>query len=177
MGLPMATNLQKHLVSLGAPSLHYFNRTISRGDSLKSLGGQPSPTARELVASSDIVFMSLSDDSALESTLDAIIDPSSANQLAGKVVVDTSTVHPDSSAKAEARLAEKGAKFIASPVFGASPVAAQGKLLWIVAGPDEAVQTISPYLEGVMGRGVIRVGEDVRQSSMMKTTGLVSPSC
>ncbi|KAJ4328895.1 hypothetical protein N0V84_000683 [Fusarium piperis] len=171
MGLPMATNLQKHLVSLGAPNLHYFNRTISRGDSLKGLGGQPSPTARELVASSDIVFMSLSDDSALESTLDAIIDPTSANQLAGKVVADTSTVHPDSSAKAQARLAEKGAKFIASPVFGASPVAAQGKLLWIVAGPDDAVQTISPYLEGVMGRGVIRVGEDVRQSSMMKTAG------
>ncbi|RTE79231.1 hypothetical protein BHE90_006286 [Fusarium euwallaceae] len=171
MGLPMATNLQKHLASLGAPNLHYFNRNISRGDSLKGLGGQPSPTARDLVASSDIVFMSLSDDSALESTLDAIIDPTSANQLAGKVVADTSTVHPDSSAKAQARLAEKGAKFIASPVFGASPVAAQGKLLWIVAGPDDAVQAISPYLEGVMGRGVIRVGEDVRQSSMMKTAG------
>ncbi|KAI8676249.1 hypothetical protein NCS56_00512200 [Fusarium sp. Ph1] len=171
MGLPMATNLQKHLASLGAPNLQYFNRTISRGDSIKGLGGQPSPTARELVASSDIVFMSLSDDSALESTLDAIIDPASENQLAGKVIADTSTVHPDSSAKAQARLAEKGAKFIASPVFGASPVAAQGKLLWIVAGPDDAVQTISPYLEGVMGRGVIRVGEDVRQSSMMKTAG------
>ncbi|KAL6357114.1 hypothetical protein LRP88_10732 [Fusarium phalaenopsidis] len=164
MGLPMATNLQKHLASLGAPNLQYFNRTISRGDSIKGLGGQPSPTARELVASSDIVFMSLSDDSALESTLDAIIDPASENQLAGKVIADTSTVHPDSSAKAQARLAEKGAKFIASPVFGASPVAAQGKLLWIVAGPDDAVQTISPYLEGVMGRGVIRVGEDVRQN-------------
>lgn len=119
--------------------------------------------------------MSLSDDSALESTLDAIIDPSSENQFTGKIVADTSTVHPDSSAKAQARLAEKGAKFIASPVFGASPVAAKGKLLWIVAGPDDAVQAISPYLEGVMGRGVIRVGEDVRQSSMMKTAGYVFP--
>lgn len=171
MGLPMATNLQKHLVSVGAPNLQYFNRTISRGDSLKGLGGLPSPTARELVASSDIVFMSLSDDSALESTLDAIIDTSSVNQIAGKVIADTSTVHPNSSAKAQARLAKKGAKFVASPVFGASPVAAQGKLLWIVAGPDDSVQAISPFLEGVMGRGVIRVGEDVRQASMMKTAG------
>ncbi|KAJ3540685.1 hypothetical protein NM208_g4955 [Fusarium decemcellulare] len=171
MGLPMATNLQKHLVSLGAPSLTYYNRTISRGDPLKGLGGQPSPTARDLVANSDIIFMSLSDDSALESTLDAILDSNSPNQLSGKVVADTSTVHPDSSAKAQARLAERGAKFIASPVFGASPVAVQGKLLWIVAGPDDAVKTISPYLVGVMGRGVIRVGEDVRQSSMMKTAG------
>ncbi|KAJ4247831.1 hypothetical protein NW762_013040 [Fusarium torreyae] len=171
MGLPMATNLQKHLSTKGASSLLYYNRTISRGDSLKDLGGQPSSTARDLVTNSDIVFLSLSDDSALESTLDAIIDPSVSEQLAGKVIADTSTVHPDSSAKAQARLNEKGAKFIASPVFGASPVAAQGKLLWIVAGPDDAVQKINPYLEGVMGRGVIRVGEDVRLSSKMKTAG------
>ncbi|KAF4982097.1 hypothetical protein FZEAL_2203 [Fusarium zealandicum] len=164
MGLPMATNLQKHLVSLGAPSLLYFNRTISRGDSLKELGGQPSPTARELVANSDIVFMSLSDDSALESTIDAIIESKSPGQLIGKIIADTSTVHPDSSAKAQGRLAEQGAKFIASPVFGASPVAAQGKLLWIVAGPEDAVESINPYIVGVMGRGAIPVGEDVRHN-------------
>ncbi|KAM5385081.1 hypothetical protein ACJA88_002928 [Fusarium oxysporum] len=171
MGLPMATNLQKHLTSTGAPSLIYYNRTISRGDSLKSLGAQPAPSAKDLVGNCDTIFLSLSDDSALESTLDTIIDTEDPEQLAGKVIADTSTVHPDSSAKAQTRLNEKGAQFIASPVFGASPVAAQGKLLWIVAGPDDAVEKINPYLEGVMGRGVIRVGEDVRLSSKMKTAG------
>ncbi|KAF4446200.1 putative oxidoreductase yfjR [Fusarium austroafricanum] len=171
MGLPMATNLQKHLSSTGAPNLVYFNRTISRGDPLKDLGAQPAATAKDLVTKSDIVFLSLSDDSVLESTLDSIIDTEVSHQITGKLIVDTSTVHPDSSAKAQARLNEKGAQFIASPVFGASPVAAQGKLLWIVAGPDDAVQKISPYLGGVMGRGVIRVGEDVTLSSKMKTAG------
>jgi 3-hydroxyisobutyrate dehydrogenase-like beta-hydroxyacid dehydrogenase len=171
MGLPMATNLQQHLTSTGAPNMTYYNRTISRGDSLKSLGAQPAPSATDLVANCDIIFLSLSDDSALESTLDSIIDPDISEQLAGKLIVDTSTVHPDSSANAQARLHEKGAQFISSPVFGASPVAAQGMLLWIVAGPDDAVEKINPYLEGVMGRGVIRVGEDVRLSSKMKTAG------
>ncbi|EWG46950.1 hypothetical protein FVEG_07217 [Fusarium verticillioides 7600] len=171
MGLPMATNLQKHLKSTAAPDLLYYNRTISRGDSLKGLAAQPAPSAKDLVTSCDIIFLSLSDDSALESTLNSFIDSESPEQLAGKVIADTSTVHPDSSAKAQARLNEKGAKFIASPVFGASPVAAQGKLLWIVAGPDDAVEKINPYLKGVMGRGVIRVGEDVRLSSKMKTAG------
>ncbi|KAJ4166585.1 hypothetical protein NW765_007825 [Fusarium oxysporum] len=127
MGLPMATNLQKHLTSAGAPSLIYYNRTISRGDSLKSLGAQPAPSAKDLVGNCDTIFLSLSDDSALESTLDTIIDTEDPEQLAGKVIADTSTVHPDSSAKAQTRLNEKGAQFIASPVFGASPVAAQGK--------------------------------------------------
>ncbi|KAM0217417.1 hypothetical protein ACHAQD_007392 [Fusarium lateritium] len=171
MGLPMATNLQKHLSSKNALNLIYYNRTISRGDPLKALGAQPASTAKDLVTKSDIIFLSLSDDSALKSTLDAIIDTDSSGQLSKKLIVDTSTVHPDSSAKAQARLNEQCAQFIASPVFGASPVAAQGRLLWIVAGPDDAVEKISPYIEGVMGRGIIRVGEDVRLSSKMKTTG------
>ncbi|KAM0355177.1 hypothetical protein ACHAPU_001042 [Fusarium lateritium] len=171
MGLPMATNLQKHLNSTGCSSLIYHNRTIARGDPLKDLGAQPASSAKELVKKSDIIFLSLSDDSALEATLNAIIDSDESGQLGGKLVVDTSTVHPDSTAKAQVRLSEQGAQFIASPVFGASPVAAQGKLLWIVAGPDAAVDKISPYIEGVMGRGIIRVGEDVRLSSKMKTAG------
>ncbi|KAH6989568.1 NAD binding domain of 6-phosphogluconate dehydrogenase-domain-containing protein [Ilyonectria sp. MPI-CAGE-AT-0026] len=169
MGLPMATNLQRHLSKIGGRDLQFYNRTMSRGEPLQDLGGVPATSIKSMVANTDIIFMSLSDDSALKSTLDAVVKAGDA--LSGKLVVDTSTVHPDSSADAQARLAEKGAKFIASPVFGASPVAAEGKLLWIVAGPEDSVEAISPFLVGVMGRGVIRVGEDVRQSSMMKTAG------
>lgn len=167
MGLPMASNLQRHLASIGGPPLGYFNRTISRGDSLKSLGGVPASKPSELVSQSDIIFMSLSDDAALESTVDLILE---SDNLQGKIIADSSTVHPDSSAKAQSRLAQKGARFIASPVFGASPVAAQGKVLWVVAGQSEAVDAIVPYL-GAMGRDYIRLGEDVRQSGLMKTTG------
>ena len=167
MGLPMATNLQKHLSSSESSNLIYFNRTISRGDPLKDLGAQPASSPGDLVSKCDIIFFSLADDSALDATLDAI----SSNQLTEKIIVDTSTVHPDSSAKAETKVKNQGGQFIASPVFGASPVAAQGKLLWIVAGPSDAVENILPYIEGVMGRGVIRVGEDVRASGKMKTAG------
>ncbi|CAM1503510.1 Fc.00g011010.m01.CDS01 [Cosmosporella sp. VM-42] len=171
MGLPMATNLQKHLSKLGAPNLLYHNRTMSRGDSLRDIGATGAAGIGALVENTDIIFMSLSNDAALESTLDSLVTTEAAQYLSGRIVVDTSTVHPDSSARAQARLAEKGAKFVASPVFGASPVATKGQLLWILAGPDDAIQVISPFLVGVMGRGVIRLGEDVRQSSMMKTAG------
>lgn len=172
MGLPMAINLQKHLSATDAPGLDYFNRTITRGDPLRELGGRPSASAEELVANCDLIFLSLSDDSALKATLDAIVGSDDGN-LSGKIVIDTSTVHPDSSSEAETRLAVKGARFVAAPVFGASPVAALGTLLWVVAGPDDSVSVIEPYVKGVMGRGIIRVGQDVRQASMMKTTGRV----
>lgn len=171
MGLGMATNLQKHLTSGSGPGLRYFNRTMHRGDTLRDIGGLPASSVRDLVSSSDIVFMSLSDDAALEATLDAVLDASSPVDISGKIFVDTSTVHPSSSAKAQQRLAEKGGVLVSAPVFGASPVAMQGKLLWIVAGPNHAVEAISPFIVGVMGRGIIRLGEDVKLSSLMKTAG------
>ncbi|ROW11365.1 hypothetical protein VMCG_01067 [Cytospora schulzeri] len=170
MGLGMATNLQRHLSKTAAPSLQYHNRTMSRGEPLEQIGGVPCKSIGDLVTNSDIIFLSLSDDAALASTLDSLIGDGEA-ELSGKIIVDTTTVHPSSTGKAQARLAEKGARLVAAPVFGASPVAAQGKLLFVLAGPDDAVQAISPFLVGVMGRGVIRLGEDVKQSSMLKTAG------
>ncbi|KAK2766620.1 hypothetical protein CKAH01_15423 [Colletotrichum kahawae] len=171
MGIGMAVNLQKHLAQNGAPSLQYHNRTMSQGEPLEIIGGIPRPEVKHLLANSDIIFMSLSDDAALETMLDAILGNVPPEDLAEKIIVDTSTVHPLSSAKARDRLLERKVKFVAAPVFGASPVAAEGKLLWIIAGPDDAVEAIGPFIVGVMGRGVIRLGEDVQKSSMMKTAG------
>lgn len=174
MGLGMATNLQKHLSQLtGASPLQYYNRTMSRGDPIRDLGASPAESVVALVASSDVIFLSLSDDNALSSTIDAILAAAdqAEGRLNGKIVVDTSTVHPDSSVTARDRLLPHGVQFLATPVFGASPVAAEGKLLWIIAGPESAVEVIRPYLVGVMGRQTIRLGEDVRQASLLKTAG------
>ncbi|KAF4427700.1 2-hydroxy-3-oxopropionate reductase [Colletotrichum fructicola] len=135
MGIGMAVNLQKHLAQNGAPSLQYHNRTMSRGEPLESIGGIPRPEIKHLLTNSDIIFMSLSDDAALESMLDAILGNVAPENLAEKIVVDTSTVHPLSSAKAR------------------------------------DLNAINPFIVGVMGRGVIRLGEDVQKSSMMKTAG------
>ncbi|GJD03448.1 6-phosphogluconate dehydrogenase family protein [Colletotrichum higginsianum] len=144
---------------------------MSRGDPLAEIGGVARPEVEDLVSTTDIIFMSLSDDAAVDATLDAILGAAAALDLTDKIIVDTSTVHPLTSAKSRDRLAERNAQFVAAPVFGASPVAAEGKLLWIVAGPHDAVEDIGPFVVGVMGRGVIRLGEDVQQSSMMKTAG------
>ncbi|KAH7065047.1 NAD binding domain of 6-phosphogluconate dehydrogenase-domain-containing protein [Macrophomina phaseolina] len=172
MGLAMATNLQTHLHSAGASDLRYTNRTLSRGDSLRQEHAIPCPDVSSLISSSDIIFISLSDDAALNATVDAITQHAqTAGSIADKIFVDTSTVHPKTSSKAAAALAEKGAKFVAAPVFGASPVAAKGQLLFILAGPKDAVEAIGPFIVGVMGRGVIRLGEDVEKSSLLKTAG------
>jgi len=56
MGLAMANNLQRHLAAKKAPSLLYTNRTMSRGEPLKALGGIPEPSFEQLVSRSSIIF-------------------------------------------------------------------------------------------------------------------------
>jgi 3-hydroxyisobutyrate dehydrogenase-like beta-hydroxyacid dehydrogenase len=91
--------------------------------------------------------------------------------LRGKVFVDASTIHPDTSELVAQRLGEYGADFIAAPVFGASPVAAAGKLIFAMAGPARAVEKISPLVLNVMGRSIVDMGQDVRKSSLLKISG------
>ena len=91
--------------------------------------------------------------------------------LKGKIFVDTSTIHPDTSEWAASHLSAHGAVFISAPVFGASAVAAAGKLIFAVSGPNKAVQTIKPLILDVMGRSIIDMGEDVRKSSLLKISG------
>ncbi|KXH51256.1 hypothetical protein CSIM01_09646 [Colletotrichum simmondsii] len=146
------------------PNLRFYNRTESRGAPLKELGGTPS-TIIDLVSNSDIVFMSLADDSAVASVLDTILE---VDHLDSKIIVDTSTIQPSSSATARSRLQERGADYIASPVVGASPLAASAQLLWIMAGKETSIDTVRPYVTGVMGKSIIPTGEDVRQASYLK---------
>lgn len=58
-----------------------------------------------------------------------------------------------------------------APVFGASPLAESGQLLFILGGPHTAIESVIPYIKGVMGRDIIRVGEDPSKALLMKTTG------
>lgn len=171
MGIAMASNLQKHLTKTTSTTLRYYNRTASRGDSLRDLGATPSATIADVAAKADIIFMSLSDDSAVEDVISSLIGTGGTSQLSGKLVVDTSTVHPKTTAKVKGLLDEAGASFVAAPVFGASPVAALGQLLVILAGPSDAIAAIAPFLVGVLARDSVYLGDDVTKSSLLKTAG------
>ena len=60
IGLAMGTNIQKHVAQNNLPPLKYWNRTLSRGDSLKDIGGTPCPSITELVQYCDVIFVSVS---------------------------------------------------------------------------------------------------------------------
>lgn len=110
----------------------------------------------------------VSDDEALRKVINEI--GSLGSNLKGKVMVDTTTVHPSTTTAITTQLKDLGATYIAAPVFGSTPVAQEGQLLVAVAGEETAVSTIEPFLKSVIARGVIRVGEHPAQALLLKTT-------
>jgi 3-hydroxyisobutyrate dehydrogenase-like beta-hydroxyacid dehydrogenase len=55
--------------------------------------------------------MCLGDDAAVNSTVDSILE----NDIEGKLIVDCSTVHPDTTNALEKKVTEKGGEFVGMP--------------------------------------------------------------
>lgn len=112
--------------------------------------------------------MQISNDVVLNELTDEAI---AVGNLQGKLIIDTSTVHPSTSSAVARKLQEHGASFIESPVFGASPMAAAGKLIFAMAGPKQQIDRVRPLIQDVMGRQIMDCGENVEKSALLKITG------
>lgn len=147
----------KNLVEKGSldKPLILYNRTKKRSDDLAATLGTDKTkvveTINDVVKSADIIFMCLGDDAAVESAVSTILE----QDVTGKLVVDASTVHPDTTNALEKRLTSKGAEFVGMPVFGAPAMADSGNLICVLAGAGSSVDKVKPFTKGVMGRADI----------------------
>jgi len=141
MGRGMDANLLKagHEVTV-------WNRTPERCTPLVELGATQAMSPAEASSAADVIMYCLSDDAAVEDLvfgdggLQAAVRP-------GQIVIDMTTVHPDTSRKEATAYAEKAVRFLEAPVFGSKNEAANGGL-WIVVGGDKALfEEIKPILE------------------------------
>jgi len=161
----------KNLVEKGNLSepLIIYNRTQSRATDLsRKIGHSTVATSiEEAVSKSDIIFTCLGDDPAIKSAIEAVTKV----EVKGKLFVDCSTVHPDTTHELCERLEGKGASFVACPVFGAPAMAEGGQLICVLAGSPSAVQKVKPYCKGVMGRAEIDAGQEPGKASLLKLLG------
>ena len=178
--------MTKNLVqkgSLSSPILLY-NRTYSKAEShALSLGGPSHAkavrTITEAVSPSDIIFTCVGDDAAVEDIFSVAL--SEKEDVAGKLFVDMSTIHPDTSRKLYTQIAARGARFVSCPVFGVPAMAEAGQLICVLGGAKPDVQRILPYTIGVMARANIDLSfdpsttpesaQDVGKASTLKLIG------
>jgi 2-hydroxy-3-oxopropionate reductase len=110
-----------------------------------------------LAQASDILFINVSDDAALESVL---FGPGGAvaGLRAGCVVVDMGTSSPTHTRQLAARLGEREIDLIDAPVSGGQAGAIAGTLAIMAGGSDAAFQRVLPYFQ-VMGGNIVHVGD------------------
>jgi 3-hydroxyisobutyrate dehydrogenase-like beta-hydroxyacid dehydrogenase len=143
MGAAMVTRLREAGYEVGA-----WNRTRARAE---EYAATVLDTPREATASADVVLVSLADDAALESAYRGP-DGLAAGLRPGAVVVETSTVRPDT-IRALAPLVESaGATLLDAPVSGSVPVVERGELTFMVGGDPAALDRVRPVLDVLSAR-------------------------
>jgi len=132
-----------------------YNRTRAKCEPLTEFGAKVVDIPVDL-ADRDIVFIMVSADKDLEAVISG---PGGllTGEARPKVVVDSSTVSTDASARVRDIVEDAGAQFVAAPVSGNPNVIAAGKLTVAASGPRPAFDEVEPLL-ATWGRGVTYVG-------------------
>jgi 3-hydroxyisobutyrate dehydrogenase-like beta-hydroxyacid dehydrogenase len=148
MGRPMAANLAK-----AGHEVVVWNRTSGKTVAGAGVAGTPAEAAKN----AEVVWLCVADTKAVEQVLFGTDGVESALR-AGMIVVDSSTIAPSASCQFAARVAAKGAQFVDAPVTGSKTGAESGQLVFIVGGPEQAVEKLQP-LFAAMGKKVIHIGK------------------
>ncbi|MDZ3823272.1 MAG: NAD(P)-dependent oxidoreductase [Pseudoxanthomonas sp.] len=149
MGEPMARHLHRagHLVAV-------WNRTPARAVALAAdLGVVAAADPAGLAAGCDVVLTCVSADDDLLGVVDALLP----GLRPGMLVIDTSTVAPDTAREAARRLAVAEVGFLDAPLTGGVEGARNGTLSVLVGGGEAEFERARPLLES-FGRRVVRFG-------------------
>lgn len=146
------------------------NRTKSKAQWLIDKGMTWGDTPRAVAEAADIVFVMVTDSNALDSIASGP-DGLVAGLGPGKIVIDMSTVSPAMSQALAARVREKGADMVDSPVSGSVVTLEQGKLTMMVGGRAETFKKIEPLLLDI-GPKATHVGDNGLAVSMKIATNL-----
>jgi 3-hydroxyisobutyrate dehydrogenase-like beta-hydroxyacid dehydrogenase len=140
----------------GGCDVAVYNRTRAKAEPLALLGAKVVDSPAEL-ADRDIVFtMVAGPGDVLEVTLgeEGLL---SRQESVPRILVDSTTIDPDTSSVLREAAAERGTIVLAAPVSGNPSVVASGRLTAVVSGPRQAYEEARPYIE-LYGRKVTYVG-------------------
>ena len=160
----MGSSIAQRLMSVGH-EVGVWNRNSAKTKPLIDAGAKLFASPAELVEGCDVLIVMLLNDAAIEAVYrgpNGILK----SKLAGKLVIDMSTVRPDTMTSIGASVAQQGAAFVESPVGGSTGPAKEGKLFGLVGGAKADVARAMPLLEQLCRR-IEHVGE-VGSGSMMK---------
>ncbi len=152
MGYPMA----ERVLNAGY-DLHIWNRTRSKAEPLAAKGATLVDSPRDL-AGVDVLCTMVSTGKDVEHVYFGDNGVLTGSETPG-IFLDCSSISFEQSADLRARLAERGAELVASPVSGNGKCVKAGKLSAVVSGPKAAFDKVEPVIAAIAGNGVSYVGE------------------
>ena len=142
---PMGSAIAQRMLSVGHEHGH-SNRDASKTRPLTEAGAKSFASPAELAEGCEAIVVMLLNDAASEAVHrgpDGILKA----KLAGKLVIDMSTVRPDTMVSIGEAVRKAGGAFVECPVGGSTVPAKEGKLLGLVGGSDADVARAMPILE------------------------------
>jgi 2-hydroxymethylglutarate dehydrogenase len=151
----MGGAMVKNLLRAGY-DISVFDIDQTKMNSFENLGAHPVRSPKEVAEKSEVVFSSLPDPSSVKK---AYVGEGGVMEgvSAGKILIDMSTVDPETSRSLSKVAAEKKVKYLDAPVSGGSKDAEAGKLTVIVGGERDAFDQCKDVLD-VLGSTVHYAG-------------------
>jgi 3-hydroxyisobutyrate dehydrogenase len=146
MGAAMAARLldKGHRVTV-------WNRTAAKAKPLLDQGATWAASPAEVATRNGIVITSLFDDKAITDVFDGP-DGLLAPDCRGKLFIETSTVHAETTLEMAAGAQARGAILLECPVAGGPPMARDGKLMGLVGGAVADLVRARPLLDDLCQR-------------------------
>lgn len=142
----MGTAFARRLLETGH-SVLVWNRTTARTAEAVKAGAEMAADLPALAAA-DIILISLTDADAVQAVADSLV----AAGVAGRLIIDMSTLRPDATEATAAKLAGAGADFVDCPVGGTVAPALKGQVLGMAGGTEAAFARAKPVLDQLCRR-------------------------
>src|SRR4051812_1467333 len=149
MGLGMSRNIRKAGMQVRA-----WNRSRAKAEPLAGEGITIVDCAREAVEGADVLLTMLSDGDAVLDVARQVL-PAARD---GAVWLQMSTIGHEATDRCIAAAQNVDVTFVDAPVLGTKKPAAEGKLVVLASGPDEAREHVAPIFDAI-GQKTLWVGE------------------
>jgi len=163
MGQPMTLRLLK-----AGFNVNVWNRSLEKLLAVVAAGAKALASIANLVEASDVILLCLSDTNAVEQVVREQIAPHAA---ANKLVIDLSSIHPETTRQLAALLAPHGMGWVDAPVSGGVSGAQQGTLAIMAGGhPDHikiAKTVLAPLYQQLTHVGAVGCGQVTKICNQM----------
>ncbi len=152
MGKPMACNL-----ICANYEVYVFDVMESAVQEMAEKGAHGCASAGEVAKQADVIICSLPNAKIVEDVMtggDGVFE----NCSKGSVIIDMSSVAPNSTRMMAERAAKLGVHYIDAPVSGGVSGAAAGTLTIMVGADDETFQKVKPIFD-VLGKNIYHIGD------------------